>query len=280
MKFIKFDTYGIPCEVIENDIDLELFFKNNCPHYRVPDDYDFENFKSRFVLVDGKLKELSREDSIQYELYKAKSEELINVKKNLITEIDNRYNSCLLLTIENGFRFSVNLRDKNGTELLNIIKSSIGSYVDDIKGKKTQTFFITILEAGIERQIQCSCLNWLWQYIFEELLTYVVSMKQLKDNYILDINSIDDYNKIKTIKKTFDDNFIFPKKDGLKINVSKTISKLLDLIKDTNSLGQQITIPSYVKNAIINVNRELFRYVDNNNIILTTREILKNSWFE
>jgi hypothetical protein len=110
-------------------------------------------------------------------------------KQQIKNKIDDLYSKSLILHIQNGFAFDIDLRSKDGDNLLAIINNSLGSYTDVVKGKKVVEFFITIQEGFAQTQISCRCLNWIWQYIFEELLAYVKATKQLKENLIAKIDS-------------------------------------------------------------------------------------------
>jgi hypothetical protein len=61
--------------------------------------------------------EATKSEILTYELQKAKNK-LIDEKRKLV---DDLYSKALILQIENGFTFSIDLRAKYGNELLNII---------------------------------------------------------------------------------------------------------------------------------------------------------------
>lgn len=205
----------------------------------------------------------------EYLLEKEKSR-LIDEKRKLV---DNLYSKALILQIENGFTFSIDLRSKYGAELLNIITNSIGSYADEFKSKQVITFFVNIEENNKQKQIYCACYNWIWQYIFEELLFYVKTIKQLKENFIAVIEN-------STPEELKEIEFNFTKENGIKINVSKTIQKLLEITSDVDSKGNTIAIPEFVKEAIRKTNRELFRYSEQEEIKTNINAIINKSWFE
>jgi hypothetical protein len=208
--------------------------------------YNFENFKNKLLAV-------------------AKAEKL--------KLVDYLYSKALILQIENGFTFQVDLRSKYGEQLLKIIENSIGSYTDEFKSKQIITFFVNIEENNKQKQINCACYNWIWQYIFEDLLFYVKELKQLKENFIANI-------KNSTAKELEEIEFNFTKENGIKINISKTIQKLLEITSDIDLKGNVIVIPEFVKNAIRKVNRELFKYSEEEEIKNGIDIIIKESWFE
>lgn len=216
----------------------------------------------------------SYEDGKFYFNAKKQSDEILAaLKKEKIEILNQNYAKSLILDIKNGFSFQLDLRSKDGERLLEIINNSIGSYQDIVLGKKIVSFFINIEDGLGESQVTCNCLNWIWQYIFEELITYVKSTKQLKENITVSINksSADELEIMK---------YDFPKPSGIKIDISATIQKLLLMTGDINLDGSAITIPEYVKFAIRQVNRELFKYSKKEQIEKDILLVLNKSWFQ
>lgn len=194
-------------------------------------------------------------------------------KQQIKNKIDDLYSKSLILHIQNGFAFTVDLRSKDGDNLLAIINNSLGSYTDEIKGKKAEEFFITIQEGSAQKQISCRCLNWIWQYVFEELLVYVKATKQLKENLIAKIDSCSSLEELQKMELNF------YKPDGLTIDISDTIQTLLMTSTDFDSNGNVIKIPQYAIDAIRNANRELFRYVSQSQAENNIKSSINQSWF-
>lgn len=197
----------------------------------------------------------------------------LKTKQQIKNKIEYLYSKALILQIENGFTFQIDLKSKYGTELLNIVENSIGSYSDEFKSKKITTFFINVNENNTQKQIYCACYNWIWQYIFEELLLYVKTIKQLKENFIVIVEN----SSIEQLKEI---EFNFIKENGIKINVSKTIQKLLEITSDVDFKGNVIVIPEFVKEAIRKTNRELFKYSEQEELKDNINTIISKSWFE
>lgn len=274
-KLILFENQEIrlPCKFQEINSDLiEVYFENEL-YYKVANDYDFDNFRNEYIMIDNKITGFTDIEASIIQAKIAQYQELQELRDSKIKELDDYYSKALILQIENGFTFQVDLRSKYGAELLNIISSSIGSYNDEIKGKQIAIFFINIEENNKQTQIYCGCLNWIWQYIFEELLLYVKTTKQLKENYISVINNL-------TRKELKNLSFDFPKAEGIKINVSKTVQELLKISNDSTLDGNKIIVPEYVKEAIRRVNRELFRYVNEEELKTYINNVINKSWFE
>lgn len=274
-KLILFENQEIrlPCKFQEINSDLiEVYFENEL-YYKVANDYDFDNFRNEYIMIDNKITGFTDIEASIIQAKIAQYQELQELRDSKIKELDDYYSKALILQIENGFTFQVDLRSKYGAELLNIISSSIGSYNDEIKGKQIAIFFINIEENNKQTQIYCGCLNWIWQYIFEELLLYVKTTKQLKENYISVINNL-------TRKELKNLSFDFPKAEGIKINVSKTVQELLKISNDSTLDGNKIIVPEYIKEAIRRVNRELFRYVNEEELKTYINNIINKSWFE
>ena len=280
-KYIAFDKaiifnqkqHRIPCKIIEIDSNLSEVYIDDELYYQVSDDYDFENFRNQYFMIDNKIQEFTKQQALQLDAKISQNQSLAVVKAEKLKLVDNLYSKASILQIENGFTFQVDLRSKDGEQLLKIIENSIGSYQDDILGKEVVSFFITITENQNQQQIFCSCYNWIWQYIFEELLFYTKELKQLKENFIADI-------KNSTAKELKNIEFSFTKESGVKINVSKTIQKLLEMTSDLDLKGNVIVIPQFVKDAIRKVNRELFKYSNPEEIQKNITTIINNSWFE
>jgi hypothetical protein len=115
-------------------------------------------------------------------------------------------------------------------------------------------------------------LNWIWQYIFEELLAYVKATKQLKENLIAKIDSC-------SLEELQEVQLNFYKPDGITLDISATIQTLLITSIDSNSNENVINIPPYVIEAIRNANRELFRYVSQSQAENNIRLSINQSWF-
>jgi hypothetical protein len=263
----------IPYKIQELESNLSEVYIDDELYYQVNDDYDFENFRNQYVMVDNIIKEFKKNEAMILEAQISQYQSLQIVKAEKRKLVDDLYSKALILQIENGFTFQIDLRSKYGAELLNIISSSIGSYNDEINGKQIAIFFINIEENNKQTQIYCGCLNWIWQYIFEELLLYVKTTKQLKENYISVINNL-------TRKELKNLSFDFPKAEGIKINVSKTVQELLKISNDSTLDGNKIIVPEYVKEAIRRVNRELFRYVNEEELKTYINNVINKSWFE
>jgi hypothetical protein len=194
-------------------------------------------------------------------------------KQQIKNKIDDLYSKSLILHIQNGFAFAVDLRSKDGDNLMAIVNNSLGSYTDVVKGKKAVEFFITIQEGSAQKQISCRCLNWIWQYIFEELLVYVKTTKQLKENLIATIDSCNTIEELQEVQLNF------YKPDGITLDISATIQTLLMTVSDLDSNGNVIKIPQYAIDAIRNVNRELFRYVSQSQAEDNIKSSINKSWF-
>lgn len=263
----------IPYKIQELESNLSEVYIDDELYYQVNDDYDFENFRNQYIMVDKIIKEFKKDDAMIFEaqIFQYQSLEIIKAEKRKL--VDDLYSQALILQIENGFTFSIDLRSKYGAELLNIIANSIGSYADEFKSKQVITFFVNIEENNKQKQIYCACYNWIWQYIFEELLFYVKTIKQLKENFIAVIEN-------STAKELKEIEFNFTKENGIKINVSKTIQKLLEITSDVDSKGNVIVIPEFVKEAIRKTNRELFKYSEQEEIKTNINTIINKSWFE
>jgi hypothetical protein len=274
-KLILFENQEIklPCKFQEIDSDLiEVYFESEL-YYKVANDYDFDNFRNQYIMVDNKITEFTNIEASVIQAKIAQYQSLQILKAEKIKLIDELYSKALILQIENGFTFQIDLRSKYGTELLNIVANSIGSYTDEVKSKKITTFFVNVIENDKQKQIYCACYNWIWQYIFEELIFYVKTIKQLKENFIASIEN----STTKELKKI---EFNFAREDGIKINVSKTIQKLLGIISDVDITGNTIVIPEFVKEAIRKENRELFKYSEQEEIKNNINTIVNKSWFQ
>lgn len=263
----------IPYKIQELESNLSEVYIDDELYYQVNDDYDFENFRNQYIMIEKIIKEFKKDDAMIFEaqIFQYQSLEIIKAEKRKL--VDDLYSQALILQIENGFTFQIDLRSKYGAELLNIIANSIGSYADEFKSKQIITFFVNIEENNKQKQIYCACYNWIWQYIFEELLFYVKTTKQLKENYISAINNYS-YKELKNLS------FDFPKPEGIKINVSKTIQELLTISNDITLDGNKIIVPEYVKEAIRRVNRELFRYAKEEELKAYINNVINKSWFE
>lgn len=263
----------IPYKIQELESNLSEVYIEDELYYQVNDDYDFENFRNQYIMIDKIIKEFKKDDAMIFEaqIFQYQSLEIIKAEKRKL--VDDLYSQALILQIENGFTFQIDLRSKYGAELLNIIANSIGSYADEFKSKQVITFFVNIEENNKQKQIYCACYNWIWQYIFEELLFYVKTIKQLKENFIAVIEN-------STAKELKEIEFNFTKENGIKINVSKTIQKLLEITSDVDSKGSVIVIPEFVKEAIRKTNRELFKYSEQEEIKTNINTIINKSWFE
>lgn len=280
-KYIAFDKpilfnkqeIRIPYKLEEFDSDfIEMYFNDEL-YYKVPDEYDFEANRAEFMLIDNNIKQFTKEEAMSFQAEIFQYQALQDLRAQKINLVDELYSKALILQIENGFTFQIDLRTKYGAELLSIIQNSIGSYTDENKSKQITTFFISIDENYKQKQIYCACYNWIWQYIFEELLFYVKTTKQLKENYISAINNYS-YKELKNLS------FDFPKPEGIKINVSKTIQELLTISNDITLDGNKIIVPEYVKEAIRRVNRELFRYAKEEELKAYINNVINKSWFE
>ena len=274
-KLILFENQEIklPCKFQEIDSDLIEVYFNSELYYKVANDYDFDNFRNQYIMVDNKLEEFGKNEAMIFEVQISQYQSLQMIKAEKIKLIDELYSKALILQIENGFTFQIDLRSKYGAELLNIVANSIGSYTDEVKSKKITTFFVNVIENNKQKQIYCACYNWIWQYIFEELLLYVKIIKQLKENFIASIEN----SSAKELRKI---EFNFAREDGIKINVSKTIQKLLEIISDVDAMGNTIVIPEFVKEAIRKENRELFKYSEQEEIKNNINTIVNKSWFQ
>lgn len=263
----------IPYKIQELESNLSEVYIDDELYYQVNDDYDFENFRNQYIMVDKIIKEFKKNEAMILEAQISQYQSLQIVKAEKRKLVDDLYSKALILQIENGFTFSIDLRAKYGNELLNIIANSIGSYTDEVKSKQITTFFINIEENNKQKQIYCACYNWIWQYIFEELLLYIKRIKQLKENFIVVIEN-------STAKELKEIEFNFIKENGIKINVSKTIQKLLEITSDVDSKGNTIIIPEFVKEAIRKTNRELFKYSEQEEIKKSIDTVINKSWFE
>ena len=226
-------------------------------------------FESDIIFADYEATLANEKEQEEYFLEKEKSK-LIDEKRKLV---DDLYSKALILQIENGFTFSIDLRAKYGNELLNIILNSIGSYTDEVKSKQITTFFVNINENNESKQIYCACYNWIWQYIFEELLFYIKTIKQLKENFIAVIEN-------STIEELKEIKFNFIKENGIKLNVSETLEKLLKIVSDVNSEGNVIVIPEFVKEAIKKTDKKFFRYSEQKQIKTSIDTVINKSWFQ
>ena len=263
----------IPYKIQELQSNLSEIYIDDELYYQVSDDYDFENFRNQYFMIDNKIQEFTKQQALQLDAKISQHQSLAVVKAEKRKLVDDLYSKALILQIENGFTFQIDLRSKDGTELLNIVKNSIGSYTDEFKSRQIITFFVNIDENNKQKQINCACYNWIWQYIFEDLLFYVKELKQLKENFIANIEN-------STAKELKEIKFNFTKENGVKINISKTIQKLLEITSDVNLEGNVIVIPEFVKDAIRKVNRELFKYSEEEKIKNSINTIIKESWFE
>lgn len=263
----------IPYKIQELESNLSEAYIDDELYYQVNDDYDFENFRNQYVMVDNIIKEFKKNEAMILEAQISQYQSLQIVKAEKRKLVDDLYSKALILQIENGFTFQIDLRSKYGAELLNIITNSIGSYADEFKSKQITTFFVNIEEDNKQKQIYCACYNWIWQYIFEELLLYIKRIKQLKENFIANIEN-------STAKELKEIEFNFTKENGIKINVSKTIQKLLEITSDVDSKGNAIIIPEFVKEAIRKTNRELFKYSEQEEIKKSINTVINKSWFE
>jgi len=280
-KYIAFDKLilfknqeiKLPCKFEEIDSDLiEVYFKSEI-YYKVANDYDFDNFRNQYIMVDNKLEKFGKNEAMILEVQISQYQSLEMIKAEKIKLVDELYSKALILQIENGFTFQIDLRSKYGAELLNIVANSIGSYTDEVKSKKITTFFVNVIENDKQKQIYCACYNWIWQYIFEELIFYVKTIKQLKENFIASIES----SSAKELRKI---EFNFVRENGIKINISKTIQKLLEIISDVDIMGNTIVIPEFVKEGIRKENRELFKYSEQEEIKNNINTIVNKSWFQ
>ena len=263
----------IPYKIQELESNLSEVYIDDELYYQVNDDYDFENFRNQYIMVDKIIKEFKKNEAMILEAQISQYQSLQIVKAEKRKLVDDLYSKALILQIENGFTFQIDLRSKYGAELLNIIANSIGSYADEFKSKQVITFFVNIEENNKQKQIYCACYNWIWQYIFEELLLYIKRVKQLKENFIVVIEN-------STAKELKEIEFNFIKENGIKINVSKTIQKLLEITSDVDSKGNTIIIPEFVKEAIRKTNRELFKYSEQEEIKKSIDTVINKSWFE
>lgn len=263
----------IPYKIQELESNLSEVYIDDELYYQVNDDYDFENFRNQYVMVDNIIKEFKKNEAMILEAQISQYQSLQIVKAEKRKLVDNLYSKALILQIENGFTFQIDLRSKYGAELLNIIANSIGSYADEFKSKQVITFFVNIEENNKQKQIYCACYNWIWQYIFEELLLYIKRIKQLKESFIAVIEN-------STAKELKEIEFNFTKENGIKINVSKTIQELLEITSDVDSKGNAIIIPEFVKEAIRKTNRELFKYSEQEEIKKSIDTVINKSWFE
>lgn len=263
----------IPYKIQELESNLSEVYIDDELYYQVNDNYDFENFKNQYIMVDKIIKEFTKDDAMIFEAQILQNQSLEIIKAEKRKLVDDLYSKALILQIENGFTFQIDLRSKYGDQLLNIIANSIGSYVDEFKSRQVITFFVNIEENNKQKQIYISCYNWIWQYIFEELLFYIKATKQLKESFIAVIEN-------STSKELKEIQFNFTKENGIKINVSKTIQQLLEIVDDVDPVGNIITIPEFVKEAIRRTNRELFKYAEQEAIKISINEIINKSWFD
>ena len=174
----------IPYKIQELESNLSEVYIDDELYYQVNDNYDFENFKNQYIMVDKIIKEFTKDDAMIFEAQILQNQSLEIIKAEKRKLVDDLYSKALILQIENGFTFQIDLRSKYGDQLLNIIANSIGSYVDEFKSRQVITFFVNIEENNKQKQIYISCYNWIWQYIFEELLFYIKATKQLKESFI------------------------------------------------------------------------------------------------
>lgn len=238
-KFISFSSKGIPVEYIFDNSEASEVIKGDITYYRVPSSYDFDSNRAQYVFVNGLVKELTENESLQFQADIAKKQVLEDAKLLKIQEIDRSYSSSLVLNVIYSFPFKLDLRSKYGEEFIKVILVSIGSYSDEYKGKQISKLFFEVEDNSSKKQVQCSFCNWIWQYLFEELFDYIKSAKQLKDIYTIEVNNA-------STKESFvEKQFVFPYPDGLSINVDDTISKLSVLSEDNG-----IIIPQYVKDSL------------------------------
>lgn len=192
---------------------------------------------------------------------------LEELKLEKISQLEQIYNKALNLTITNSFTFNINLRSPEGDAFCNILKMAQGAYSDIKIGSKTQRFFTKVEEVDGLQMIECNAFNWIWLYLFEEVLPYMQNTKQLKEKYITDIQNT------KTIKDLDSLDLKFPFSEGLKINISNVVEELLKIQNDGN-----LQIPEYVKAGINAMDRKIFRYTKVDDVVKNTQTILNDSW--
>lgn len=263
-KFISFSNQGLPIECILDDSESSEVIKGDIVYYRVSDNYDFDNNRVQYIFVNGLVKELTENESLQFQADIAKKQALERAKLLKIEDIDKSYSSSLILNVIYSFPFKLDLRSKYGEEFIKVVLLSIGSYSDEYKGKQISKLFFEIESNNSKKQVQCSFCNWIWQYLFEELLDYMKVAKQLKDIYTIEVNNA---TKIDSFSEK---QFVFPYPNGLSIDVDSIMSKLSTLDEDNG-----IVIPRYVKDTLGTCG--LFVVAADENIIKEINTLVSNS---
>ena len=126
-----------------------------------------------------------------------------------------------------------------------------------------QTFFTTITEKDVNnndvfKQIECKIINWIWDCIFNNFTLYLELQKQLNENYYLQILNAKDIQTVQNMK------FVFS------LPLSIDVSEIIQILQQQATIslnGIDVAIPSFVKNAISKINREIFKEVNISSLI-------------
>ena len=156
---------------------------------------------------------------------------LQNKKILLLAKLDAKYQNTRQIHIENGYQFIIDLASNSGKEFIEKIKISCNQIQDYNTATNFQahSYFqtITIIQDGkeMQKQIEVLMLNWLWKYVFEEVLVYIEENKKKYEAFKKDIENSVLINELLSI------DIQFPMPDGLTLDVNKVFDKLIDVVK-------------------------------------------------
>ena len=252
-KFLHFNNLGIPIELIENISDISEIIIQSKKFFKVAQDYDFENNRFRYVLIDGILTELSVSEALTFQ-------SLLSLKRKKENELNNAYNISKVITIQNtygGKTYSIVI-DNNTPEREMFFKKMESATREDIAPNTV----ITYHQKNNSNIYSFASIPYIWQYIFSKFFLSTRTSgfeqntrdynKQLFDEYLIKVQNAKTKAEI--------ENLVFTTTQQLKpdrVYTLKPFHNPTGILLNANTIAEQILadelIPENIKTLITNL---------------------------
>jgi len=235
-------------------------------------------------------------------IFESKSEkrQIAELTTTLLAELEDKHKSSSQIHIKNGYKFTIYLYDDYGKEFIKLIEQSC-SQINDYNSASDDSiklikYFIKFTKDSKQIQLSIEVLNWIWRYVFEEVLIYFKNNRQIYDALKLKIDFAASKEELEAIEIKFISN------NGLSLDITKTMIKLLNSAKGIeddyyresfksldSDTGQYIyklkklNIPKRVVSALIYEASQpypIFKIQDASEIIKDSLDVISNSFLK